>query len=155
MIFDREITPCFRCYYCRAILKLGAKYCLFCLNDIDQERARKEAAVYVTVTKAIQSAFAITNRDLVVLVFIVYTFWMRWSGREGFYDVPRGWLWAEVIFAVFWLIPIVAIIRWFYLHGKLTTEDEEYLSAKKEVRRSLRLWIAAQIFHLLLVIAYP
>ena len=136
-------------------MALGAKYCPHCLNEIDEEHAKKEAAVRTAVTKAIQSARNITNRDLVVLLFIVYTFWMRWSGREAFYDVPRGWLWAEVIFAVGWLIPIIAITRWFYLHGQLKTEDEEYLAAKKDVRWSLKLWIAAQVFHILLVVAYP
>lgn len=155
MLFHREITPCFKCRCCRAILALGARHCPYCESEIDQERAQNEAIAYVTTTKAIQSADAITNRDLVILLFIFYTFWMRWSGREAFYDVSRGWLWAEVIFAVGWLVPIVAITRWFYLHGKLTTEDEEYLIARKEVRRSLRLWIAAQVFHLLLVVAYP
>jgi hypothetical protein len=155
MLFDRDITPCFQCYCCREIVALGAKYCPYCASEIDQERAEKEATSYIAVTKAIQSAGAITNRDLVVLLFIIYTFWMRWCGREAFYDVPRGWLWAEVIFAVCWLVPIVAITRWFYLHGKLITGDEEYLTAKKEVRWSLKLWLAAQVFHLLLVVAYP
>jgi hypothetical protein len=155
MLFPREITPCFRCYYCREIVVLGAQNCPYCENEIDQERAKKEATAYVTVTKAIQSAGTITNRDLVVLFFLYYSFCMRWSGREAFYDVPRGWLWAEVIFAVGWLIPIVAITRWFYLHGKLTTDDEDYRIAKKDVRWSLRLWVAAQVFHLLLVVAYP
>jgi hypothetical protein len=134
---------------------LGAKHCPYCEIEIDQERAKKESAAYTAVTKAIQSARNITNRDLVVLLFIIYTFWMRWSGREAFYDVPRGWLWAEVIFAVGWLIPITAIRRWFYLHGKIITEDKEYLAAKKDVQWSLKLWIAAQVFHILLVVAYP
>lgn len=155
MLFEREITPCFRCYYCRQVVALGAQSCPHCDSEIDQERAEKEAAAYTAVTKAIQSARNITNRDLAILLFIIYTFWMRWSGREAFSDVPRGWLWAEIIFAVGWLIPIIAIVRWFHLHGKLITEDDEYLTAKKDVRWSLRLWIAAQVFHLLLVIAYP
>ena len=136
-------------------MALGAKYCPHCESEIDQECAKKEAAAYTAVTKAIQSGGKITNRDLVVLLFVTYTFCMRWFGREAFYDAPRGWLWAEVIFAIGWLIPIIAIMRWFYLHGRLTTEDEEYLKAKRDVKWSLRLWIAVQAFHLLLVVAYP
>jgi hypothetical protein len=155
MLFQGEITPCFECYYCKKIVVFGAKNCPYCESEVDQERAKREATAYVAVTKAIQAAGTITNRDIAVFLFLFYTFWMRWSGREAFYDAPRGWLWAEVIFAIGWLIPVVAISRWFYLHGGLTTEDEEYLTAKKDVRWSLRLWIAAQVFHLLLVVAYP
>jgi len=154
-LFNRDITPCFQCHYCREIVALGAKNCPHCECEINQERAKKEAAAYVAVTRAIQAAGNITNRDLVVLLFIAYTFWMRWTGREGFYEVPRGWLCAEIVFAVGWLVPILAITRWIYRYGSLTTEDEEYLKAKKDVRWSLRLWIAAQVFHLLLVLAYP
>ena len=155
MLFNREITPCFRCYYCREVVALGAISCPHCDNEIDQQRAKKEAAAFAVITKAIQSAGAITNRDLVVLLFITYTFWMRWSGREAFFDIPRGWLLVELIFAAGWLIPVIAITRWFYKYGRQTTDDEEYLAAKKEVKSSLRLWIAVHVFHLLLVVAYP
>ena len=117
MLFQRDITPCFRCYYCREVVTLGNMYCPYCEVEIDQVRARREAATYTAVTRAIQSAHNITNRDLTILLFIAYTFWMRWSGREVLYDVPRAWFWAEIIFAVGWLIPIGAITRWFYLHG--------------------------------------
>src|SRR5688572_4762311 len=101
MLFNREITPFIRCSWCRGIVALGVETCPLCHTDIDQEKAKEQAAAYLTVTKAIKSAHSITHRDFVVILFLFYTFLMRWSGREAFYDAPKGWLWVEAIYALF------------------------------------------------------
>ena len=155
MLFERETTPYFECPACRRLLPITTERCQYCGEPIDPEASKQSSALYVRTTNAINAARAITNRDYAILLFLIYTIYMRWGGRNAFNDVPRAWMWAEVVFAVIWIFPLVFLIRWFLLHDRCNTVDQEYAVAKKEVRLSLRLWIAAHEFHVLLVFAYP
>ena len=154
MLFEPEITPYSECPDCRRLLPITAERCPYCGEPIDLEASKRSSALYVRTTQAINAARAITNRDYVILLFLIYTIYMRWSGRNVFYDVPRAWMWAEVLFALIWIFPLVIVIRWFLLHGRCNTLDSEYVVARKDVRLSFRLWIAAHVFHVLLVFAY-
>jgi hypothetical protein len=154
-MFESQITPCFQCFYCRETVVLGTLDCPYCESEIDQQRAAKAAAVYLVTTKAVQSAGIITNGDISVLLFLLYTFWLGLSIRNAFPEAPQAWLWIEGFFALFWSLPVIASLRWLHRFGKLITRDADYVTAKKDVRWSLRLWVAAHIFHLLLVIVDP
>ena len=44
---------------------------------------------------------------------------------------------------LFWpVVPLLSAILWFYRFGTFPLGDDEYLSAKRRVRRTLTLWLA-------------
>lgn len=75
---------------------------------------------------------------------------MRWLKSEFYAEIPRLWIFIELVISVIWLLPIVAIIFWFYAYGRWKIADEEYESKKKSMWLSLRMWVAAYVLHIVL-----
>lgn len=149
------ITPNFYCPHCGKLLPFGANKCKYCLEEIDAERAEFNTAINFVLTQAISHANIISGFDPGVVVFIVVTvmntFWLK---QELYSAVPKIWITFEIISSLIWFLPIANIIYWFYAYGRWNVADDEYAAKKKDMRLSLRMWIAAYAFHLVLIFAF-
>ena len=141
-------TPFIECPNCRKLVKVGTRRCRDCYEEISDDYALSSAVTVVFNTVACDVANTIASFDrfavLAVPLGIALFFLDLYSfGSPGLF-----------YFTLLWpVLPLLNAILWIDRFGTFPLGDEEYLSAKNNVRRSLTLWLAitsAQIIALVL-----
>lgn len=130
-------TPFIECPNCRKLVKVEVRRCRDCYEEIPEAYALSSAATIVFNTVACDVANSIAASDtfagLAVPLFIalfVSDLYLFGSPRISY-------------LTLFWpVLPLLNAILWFYRFGTFPLRDEEYLSAKRRVRRTLTLWLA-------------
>jgi hypothetical protein len=145
----------FFCPHCRRLLPYGTSCCKYCLEDIDDEYAQVNAYIHFQLTQAISHANKIATFDPAIIFFAIASLCLRWLKLEFFGETPRLWIVVAILFNLVWLLPLVGIIVWFYRYGRWRAiEEEEYQSKRKSMRLSLRMWLAAYIFQVVILVAF-
>jgi RNA polymerase subunit RPABC4/transcription elongation factor Spt4 len=145
----------FFCPHCHRLLAYGTQRCKYCHEEIDEEYARVNAYIHFQLTQASSQANTIGTLDPAVIFFAIASLCMRWLKLEFYGEIPRLWTVFEIIFSLFWLLPLVAIIVWFYRYRRWRIIDEdEYQSKRKSMRLSFRMWLAAYVFQVVLLVAF-
>jgi hypothetical protein len=146
----------FSCPNCRRLLPSGTKRCKYCLEEIDDDYANLNAFLHFQLTQAISHANIIATFDPAIVFFVIASLCLRWLKLEFYSDIPHLSIALEIVFGLVWLAPVVAIIIWFYRYGRWRIiDEEEYQSKRRSMKLSLRMWLAAYAFHVILVVAIP
>lgn len=130
-------TPFVECPNCRKLVKVGVRRCIDCYEEIPEAYAFSSAATIVFNTVACDVANSIAAFDtfavLAALLGIACFFIDLYS-----FGSPRLFY-----LTLFWpVLPLLTTILWFYRFGTFTLGDDEYLSAKRRMQRTLTLWLA-------------
>ena len=140
------VHPFVECPNCRQLLEYGAPNCPRCLEEIKPDYALLSAIIVHHNTQAISVAKTISSFDafiplaLIGSVFIFVIDWYAFGGPGNFFAI---FLWSG--------IPLLAILVWFARFGRFKIGDEEYMQAKREMRRSFCFWLAFLIVQILCV----
>jgi hypothetical protein len=112
----------FECPQCNETIDSSAETCRFCGNTVDHEAALKAAAVLTKVNQACSDAKYMRSTAVAIPVFLLIRLvpFFGGVGVVGFYGLTVG-------------VPVWAL-RWWIKFGKLASEDNEYVSARKSVR---------------------
>jgi len=140
----------FYCPHCEQLLPHGTQCCPYCLEEIDEERSEFNVLINFALTQASSHANTISTGDPAIIFFVIGSLCIRWLKSEFYAEIPKLWTFIELVVSLIWLLPIVAIIFWFYAHGRWKILDEEYESKKKSMWLSLKMWVAAYAFHVVL-----
>ena len=140
---DPDVTPFFCCPNCRRLLGLAVNQCPYCRELIDDTQKMIGATVNVTLSQACSLANTISTGDPAVLIFLGVTVLA--------FLVNLAWLASFTILSA--LIAVGAIIRWRRRYGWLPLDDADFLTAKREMRQSLMLWIAFLMLECLIAYA--
>jgi hypothetical protein len=130
-------TPFIECPNCQKLMKIEIRRCRDCYEEIPEAYALSSAVTVVFNTVACDAANTIASFDTfavlaaVIGVAIFFTDLYSSGSPVLFY--------FTLLFPVF---PLLSVILWFYRFGKFALGDEEYLSAKRRMRRTLTLWLA-------------
>ena len=138
-ILDPKITPFSRCRYCRNLIRLEAaddnlildeRKCPHCEIFLEKEDVINGLITDFSYTQAYLSAQKIVSFDLAVIPFIAVNLIAFWIGLP---------LWFRIAFALVpYFSPIFFCVKWFREHyWQNHLADEEYLSAVKDVKKSL------------------
>ena len=139
------VYPFVECPNCRQLLECGAKSCPRCREEISLEYGILSAIVVHHNTQACSLARSILSGDAffpLALVFSVFIF--------------AGDLYVSGSPTLFWLtalwsaIPSLVIVVWFIRFGRFRIGDDEYLKARREMGKSLSLWLALFVVQLLI-----
>ena len=141
------VHPFVECPNCHELLEFGAPLCPRCREEINPEYAVVSASIVHHNTQAVSFANTITTLDAFIplaLIGTVVIYVLGWlSSLQP--SIPTGLL--------FWpVIPLVAIVIWYFRFGRFRIGDEEYVRARREMRRSFAFWLAFLIVDVLLVI---
>lgn len=141
------VVPFVECPNCRELMEPDVSQCPRCREEIDPEYAFVSAVVVHHNTQAISVAKTISTLDAFIPLALIGTFliyaidWYSASRPR----IPTGLL--------FWpAIPLFAIIHWYFRYGRFQAGDDEYLEARREMRRSFMFWFVFLIVDVLLLI---
>jgi len=140
------VVPFVECPNCKELLELGVATCPRCREEISSEYALVSAVVVHHNTQACSLANSIASFDAFIplaLVGGIAIYAIDWWVS----DAPRISLGI-----LFWpIMPLLAISLWHIRFGRFKIGDEEYLQARREMKRSFAFWLAMLIVQLLLV----
>ncbi|MCY7347199.1 MAG: hypothetical protein LH614_13375 [Pyrinomonadaceae bacterium] len=129
-----------------ADLCLEERICPHCGIEIYENEIIEAAGKNIVTTQAISSANKIASFDMAVVVFLGVSL-LTFLFNQVFLTI----LFIGLTLTA-WTIPLIFCIRWFHKHGRWLLNDEDYLSAKSEIKKSGLLWSAAHLLNILLTI---
>lgn len=131
------VFPFVECPNCRELLELGAPFCPRCREEISEEYAVVSATIVYYNTQAVSFANTITTFDAFIplaLIGTVLVYVLVWLGSLQ-PRIPVGLL--------FWpAMPLFMIVIWYLRFGRFKIGDEEYVLARRKMRRSFAFWLA-------------
>jgi RNA polymerase subunit RPABC4/transcription elongation factor Spt4 len=127
-----KVRPFAKCPHCGRLVNLKAEHCPECREPIDYEQALWSAAVVTIVTQAIGFANTLKHADLAAVIAIGISIYTYALGEPGLF-------FAAPLMSV---PPLLAVIWWHYKFGRFMFDDEDFVKARREMRWSLRLWMA-------------
>ena len=130
-------TPFIECPNCRRLMKVEVRRCRDCYEEIPEAYALSSAVTVVFNTVAVDAANSMASMDtfavLAVPIGIAIFFLDLYTAGS-----PRLFY-----FTLLWpVLPLLGVMLWFYRFGTFPLGDEEYLSARRRMRRTLTLWLA-------------
>ena len=140
------VFPFVECPNCRQLLEYGAESCPRCREEISAEYGLVSAVIVVHNTQACSVANSISGSDAFLPLaligsVLIFTADLYVYGSPNLF--PLTLLWSA--------IPLLVIVVWFIRFGRFRIGDDEYLKAKREMRKSLSLWLALFVVQLLIV----
>jgi len=139
---DPEISLVGKCHTCNEQILFEQEFCPQCGIKIDNEDMVVGVVNNFLLTQAVSSANTIRTVDVAAYMFLGV------SVFRFMFDFP---LWFDVVTSLFWVTPMITIGRWFRRHGNWETRDGEYLTARKAMKKSFWLWLAANAFNSVLI----
>jgi hypothetical protein len=139
---DPEISLVGKCHTCNEQILYVQEFCPQCGIKIDHEDMAPSVVNNFLITQAISSANTIRTLNIGVHLFLGV------SVLRLMIDFP---LWYDVVTSLSGAIPLIIIPRWFLWHGRWETRDKEYLIARKEMKKSFWLWLAANAVNSVLI----
>lgn len=148
--FDPELLDpkvhCFaRCHWCKHLvpissdaagdLQLDERECPNCKAQLSETKIISSFAFQLMLTASIASANKITGLNLIVIPMLIANLLLAYMEFS---------LWLRTLYLILYHFPIVIILEWFRRYWcYFQFNDEEYITAVKEMRNSLILWSAA------------
>jgi len=130
-------TPFVECPNCEKLVRVGVNRCPDCYENIPEAYALNSAAAVVANTVACDVANSIKAFDSFAVLAgigsaVIYLLDLYVSGSPKLF-----------YFCLLWsAMPLTSVLLWLYRFGNFKLGDDEYLCAKRDLRRSLRLWLA-------------
>lgn len=160
---ESNIVPFAKCPACHQLIKLesfvdtvftNARNCPSCDTFIEKNAIISSYERYLKVTKALQSAVHLTNGNRALfIIFALSLFFMLTiyaGGDELRILVQFGFIYSTAFFILgYW-----AVHKWLDEFAHLLIDDEEFITAQREIKRSRLIWVTALIFNLLLWFLY-
>jgi hypothetical protein len=130
----------FECPHCKETIDVSADVCRFCGAKVDHEAAAKAAELLATVDQACSDASYLRNTAAIGLTLAGGAFYTilragsRHSGiidQFGFQNILLGF--SVLVMVVASPFPFWSL-RWWSKYAKLTSDDDEFQSARATVR---------------------
>jgi len=137
LLSEPVVEPFVQCPNCGRMLRPGVGSCPECSQVITAEYARSNVVAVVLRSQACDMASEVKAFDpAAVILFILTAVAFAWvaSGREMSLSFPVLVLLSAVL--------LLSVLVWFHRYGRLADDDNEYLRAKREMKGSLKLWLA-------------
>lgn len=143
------VHPFVECPNCCQLVEFEAERCSRCREPIDRDYAALSATVVHYNTQACSLANHISGFDAFVplaligsvLIFVVDLYV---SGR------PK----LSLFLPLWSLIPLLGISFWFFRFGRFKIGDDEFLNARREMRRSLLFWLVVLVVQILAIVVW-
>jgi RNA polymerase subunit RPABC4/transcription elongation factor Spt4 len=134
---QHAVVPFVECPNCEQLLEYGAETCPRCREEIDPGYGLVSAVVVHHNTQAFAVANTIKTFDpfayiAIPLSAVIYLIDTYAVGAPALFYFVLAWP----------AIPLLVILRWFKSYAPFRAGDEEFTRAGRDMRGSLRLWLA-------------
>jgi len=143
---DPKITPYSKCPFCKKLIRVTIqgealffeeRICPHCQIFIEEEEIINGFIKNFSLTQSCTSANKISSFDVAVIFFLGVNFLLFWM------DFP---IWFRILCILPYFSPLIICLQWFRRHYWYDHFlDPEYSIAVKEMKKSLSLWIFANI----------
>lgn len=150
-ILNPNVAVTVRCPACDEVVLYEREQCPYCGINLDKQKLRASAINTLKLDRAISSANTIRTFDPGAALFLIVSVIVSLINpvlRET--DLPVR---VDFYFTYVCLGALGVVCFWFQLHGRLQSQEPDYLSAKKAVKKSFLLWLAVNVVNLTLMIA--
>ncbi len=158
-----SVVPFAKCSSCRQLIKLeienetvltSSRKCPFCKIEIEEDEIAATFAENLLTTAALQSAGKVLGFDVALFIFFGVVFFemaILYFVKDMFPQFPH---FIFIFTIMYFLTGFNLNNKWLKNFGILEADDEDFISAKKNIRLSRLVWMAAFVFNLLLWLAY-
>jgi RNA polymerase subunit RPABC4/transcription elongation factor Spt4 len=143
------VTPFVECPNCRQLLEYGAESCPRCREEISSEYGLVSAIVVHHNTQACSLANSISGGDSFFPLALIGSGLI--FAIDFYVSKSPALIWLTALWSA---IPLLVIVVWFIRFGRFSIGDEEYLKARREMRKSLSLWLALSVVQLLVAVVW-
>ncbi len=154
-ILNPDVSIFSECPTCRGLIPIKLKdndlcleerHCPHCGIQIYENEIIEAAGKNIVTTQAVSSANKVASFDLAVLIFLGVSL-LNFLFNQFFLIVL-----FTVLTLTIWTFPLIFCIKWFWRYDRWMLNDEDYLIAKSEIKKSALLWSAAHFLNALLII---
>jgi RNA polymerase subunit RPABC4/transcription elongation factor Spt4 len=140
------VFPFVECPNCKELLEVTVSLCPRCREEIDPEYAVVSAAIVHYNTQACSVANTIATFNAFIPLALIGTV-LIYLGETYVSGKPR-----ISVGLLFWpSIPLFAIAVWYVRFGRFRIGDDEFVRARRDMRRSFAFWLAFLIVDVLLI----
>ncbi len=133
----KPFTPFVECPNCGKLLKVGLRRCPDCYEEVTEEYAFSSAAAVVISTIACDLANSIRSFDAFAVLAVIGSVLIYVFERYT-RDSPR----LSYLILIWPITPLLATVLWSYRFGRFSFGDDEFLSSRRRMIRTLTLWLA-------------
>ena len=140
------VHPFVECPNCKELVELGATNCSRCREEISADYALMSAVLVHHNTQACSAANTITSFNAFIpLALILGTaiYLIDWYSS----GTPR----LSLGILLWPLMPLLAIVIWYFRFGRFSLGDDEYLRARREMKSAFLFWLVLLIVQVLLI----
>lgn len=149
---------CFgKCHFCKRLfalkndsagkVDLSARECPHCGVFLSMDRVISSHLENMMLTASITTANKIQSLDLAFIPFLILGGLMLAMGYP---------LWFRILNLLLYISPLVIIVKWFKKYGtRFRFDDVEYRDAVKGMKKSLLLWLFANVLNWSLLLFQP
>jgi hypothetical protein len=146
VLYGPAVFPFAECPNCKQLLEMNATVCARCREEIDPDYASLSAVVVHHNTQACGVANTISSLDAFIPIALIGSLFI-WGGELLTSDRPR----LSLLLLIWPTIPLVSIIIWYARFGRFAIGDEQYVNARREMRRSFVFWLTLVMVQILVV----
>lgn len=146
VLYGPAVFPFAECPNCKQLLEMNATACPRCREEIDPDYALVSAVVVHHNTQACSIANTISGFDAFIPIALIGSLFI-WGGELLTSGRPR----ISFGLLIWPAIPLLAIMIWYKRFGRFRIGDEEYLAARRDMRRSFIFWLTLLVLQILLL----
>lgn len=133
-----------RCPSCNEVIPFGKRICQYCSAEISSEAAQQAAEQFTKLSDACALANNLnTMTPIAPLMLAAYGLitWLDWVNPSR----------SLLVYALP-LAPLLTAFYWFLSYRQIQTNDADFQKARKDVEKSLLVWIPTTIVLIVLLV---
>jgi hypothetical protein len=146
VLYGPAVFPFAECPNCKQLLEMNATACPRCREEIDPDYALVSAVVVHHNTQACSIANTISGFDAFIPIALIGSI-LIWGSELLTSNRPR----LSLLLLIWPVIPLLAIMAWYARFGRFGIGDDEYLAARRAMRRSFTFWLTLLVVQILLL----
>lgn len=145
-ILNPSVAVTVRCPACNEVVLYEREQCPYCGIKLDKQKLRADAINTLKHDRAISSANTIRTFNPGAVLFLIVAVINPFLSAT---DLPIRF---DFYFTYVCLGALFIVGTWFWTHGRLSSQEPDYLSAKQAMKKSFLLWLTVNVVNLTLLI---
>ncbi|MEP7338422.1 MAG: hypothetical protein ABI977_11860 [Acidobacteriota bacterium] len=148
-ILSPDITATAKCHACNEVVLYERTECPYCGVKLDRQKMQASANESHAINQAVSSANTIRTFNPAAFLFLIIAMISAFMSNRP----SRSMIRSDFTLTAMAAVALGVIVVWFVKHGRWPSAEPDYQDAKKEMRKSLAIWLGMNLVNLGLLIA--